>query len=459
MSVTHILTIAGSDSGGGAGIQADIKTVTALGGFGMSVVTALTAQNTLGVQGIHEVPLHFVEMQFDSVLSDIRVDCAKTGMIGATDMMRLVGRKIEEYDIHNLVVDPVMTAKGGASLIHEDAVGACVECLLSRARLATPNIPEAEILTGGEIRTPDDMKEAARAISKTGARSVLLKGGHLGGSALTEGSVPDGQVLDVLFDEGRMHEFSSERIKTKNTHGTGCTLSAAIATGLGKGMSVFEAVAEAKKYMDTAIRFSLGVGSGHGPVNHMAAVFRESRRYETISELRNAVRTLKEGGIGRLIPEIQSNLVYALPHARCPDEVAGIPGRIIRVGDDIETLHDPAFGASSHVARIVLTVMKYDEEYRSAMALKFSEQLVNACRDLGFDTACFSRKDEPPEVKEREGSSLEWGTDSVLAGRESIPDIIFDRGDVGKEPAVRVLGKTPGDVSAKVLKIAEKSEQ
>ncbi len=449
MSVAHVLTIAGSDSGGGAGIQADIKTVTALGGFGMSVVTALTAQNTLGVQAIHEIPLHFVETQFDSVCSDIRVDSAKTGMIRSPDMMGLVGRKIAEYGIENLVVDPVMTAKGGASLIADDAVGACVECLLSRAKLATPNIPEAEILTGGEIRTLDDMKEAARAISKTGARSVLVKGGHL------SGAVSAGSVLDVLFDEGRMHEFSTERIHTKNTHGTGCTLSAAVATGLGKGMSVFEAVTEAKKYMDTAIRFSFGVGAGHGPVNHMAAVFRESRRYETIVELRNAVSTLKEAGIARLIPEIQSNLVYALPHASCLAEVAGVPGRIIRVGDSIETLRDPAFGASSHVARIVITVMKYDEEYRSAMALKFSEQLVTVCRDLGFDMVCFSRKDEPQEVKEREGSTLEWGTDSILGGRTSVPDIIFDRGEVGKEPVIRVLGKTPAEVAAKVLKIAK----
>ncbi|OPL16405.1 MAG: hypothetical protein AVO39_06015 [delta proteobacterium MLS_D] len=445
MIMARVLTIAGSDSGGGAGIQADLKTIASLGGYGMTVVTALTAQNTLGVQGIHEVPLEFIERQFDSVASDIGVDAAKTGMLAGAGVVRLVARKIDEYGIANLVVDPVMAAKGGARLIQKDTEGVLLKELVPRARLVTPNIPEAEILCGHAITSIDDMKRAAEIIGGPSGRSVLVKGGHR-----------EGDALDILYDDGHFFEFPAKREDTKNTHGTGCTLSAAVATGLGCGLSVREAVARAKDYISTAIRFSLPLGGGHGPTNHMAALFRESSRYRCLLELKEAIRVLTEGRTGHVIPEIQSNLVYALPYARTTDEVAGVPGRIIRVGERVETLHDPDFGASSHVARIVLTLMKYDPDYRSAMDIRFSDKIVAVCRDLGYDVASFDRADEPKDVKDREGSSLEWGTDRVLAGRGGIPDMIFDRGDVGKEPIVRVLGKSPADVVAKVMNIAER---
>ncbi|MCK9229753.1 MAG: bifunctional hydroxymethylpyrimidine kinase/phosphomethylpyrimidine kinase [Syntrophales bacterium] len=260
-TIARVLTIAGSDSGGGAGIQADIKTITALGGFGMSVITALTAQNTLGVQGIYEIPLDFVEQQFDAVASDIGVDAAKTGMLANADVVCLVARKVSGYGITNLVVDPVMVAKGGARLIHDEAKGALIEALIPLARVVTPNIPEAEVLTGRAILTEADMGDAARAIAGLGARSVLVKGGHR-----------KGRALDVLYEGGKLYEFSADRIETNNTHGTGCTLSAAIATGLGMGMNVHDAVTGAKEYITRAIRFSLSLGGGHGPVNHAAGV-------------------------------------------------------------------------------------------------------------------------------------------------------------------------------------------
>jgi len=262
MTVKRVLTIAGSNSGGGAGIQADLKTITVLGGFGMSVITALTAQNTLGVHGIHEVPANFVEKQFDAVATDIGVDAAKTGMLSSSEIMRTVAGKIEEYGIKKLVVDPVMVAKGGAMLIKQEAKKTLATVLLPLAFVITPNIPEAEELTGIKITTVEDMKKAARAINRMGAKNVFLKGGHMSGDA-----------LDVLYDGRDFHELISERIDTKNTHGTGCTISAAIATGLAQGMDVFEAVKRAKDYITMAIKYSLCIGGGHGPTNHMAYLF------------------------------------------------------------------------------------------------------------------------------------------------------------------------------------------
>ncbi len=443
--IAKVLTIAGSDSGGGAGIQADIKTITALGGFGMSVIAALTAQNTLGVQGVHEVPTDFIEAQFDSVAGDIAIDAAKTGMLSSAGIMKAVAGKLEQYGIKKLVVDPVMVAKGGAMLAREDSKKTLIERLLPLAFVVTPNVPEAEELTGIKITTVEDMKKAAVAIKGMGAKNIFVKGGHMAGDA-----------LDILYDGREFYQFTSERIDTKNTHGTGCTTSAAIATGLAQGMPVYEAVARAKEYITEAIRYSFPVGGGHGPTNHMASIFRESERYRCIMELKAAVQGLTRGRCGNIIPEIQSNLVYALPYARGVDDVAALPGRIIRVGEDAETLHDPEFGASSHVARIVLTVMRYDSGFRSAMDIRFAEDMVGICEQLGYDVDSFSRYDEPKDIKEREGSSLEWGTNSVLAKRTTIPDAIFDRGDVRKEPVIRILGRTPAEVAQKVVNISEK---
>ena len=445
MSVHRVLTIAGSDSGGGAGIQADLKTIAALGGFGMTVVTALTAQNTLGVHGIHETPPDFVAKQFDAVAEDIGIDGAKTGMLASPEIIGVVAEKIVQYQIKKLVVDPVMVAKGGAMLIREDAKTTLIERLLPLSYVVTPNIPEAEVLSGRSIDNEDDMKKAAQAIYGMGAQNVLIKGGHLSGDA-----------CDIFYDGVRFHEFSAERIPTEDTHGTGCTTSAAIATGLAQGLSAFEAVARAKRYITMAIRFSLRIGAGHGPTNHMAMLFRECDRYRCVKELRDAVETLKDAKCGNLIPEIQSNFVYALPYALDRADVAGVPGRIVRVGEKAETLHDPDFGASSHVARIVLTAMKYDGLYRSAIDIRFSEEIISVCRELGYKVDSFDRADEPDDVKEREGSSLEWGTAEVLSKRTRIPDMIFDRGDVGKEPVIRVLGKTPAEVVEKVLRLSNR---
>ncbi|MDO9515565.1 MAG: bifunctional hydroxymethylpyrimidine kinase/phosphomethylpyrimidine kinase [Syntrophales bacterium] len=445
MTVARVLTIAGSDSGGGAGIQADLKTITALGGFGMSVITALTAQNTLGVHGIHEVPTDFIEKQFDAVATDIGVDAAKTGMLSSSEIMLVVAEKIKQYGIEKLVVDPVMVAKGGAMLIRQEAKQTLIDRLLPLAFVITPNIPEAEELTGMKIATVDDMQEAAVSIYRMGAKNVFLKGGHMSGDA-----------FDLLYDGTNFHQFVSERVDTKNTHGTGCTTSAAIATGLAQGMNVYEAVSRAKEYITEAIRSSLTIGGGHGPTNHMAGIFRECERYRCIMDLKAAVELLKSKKCGNIIPEIQSNLAYALPYARGVDDVAAVPGRIIRVGEKAETLHDPEFGASSHVAGIVLTVMRYDESFRSAMDIRFSEEIVRVCGELGYDVDSFSRSDEPAEIKEKEGSSLEWGTNSVLSRRDTIPDAIFDCGDVGKEPVVRVLGRTPAQVVEKVFSISKR---
>ncbi|MDX9745092.1 MAG: bifunctional hydroxymethylpyrimidine kinase/phosphomethylpyrimidine kinase [Syntrophales bacterium] len=260
----RVLTIAGSDSGGGAGIQADLKTITVLGGFGMSVITALTAQNTMGVHGIFDTPPEFVAAQFDAVMSDIGADAAKTGMLARQDILEVVIEKIQAYGLEKLVVDPVMVAKGGTHLVREDILAYLKAALIPLAFVITPNIPEAEVLTGMTIKTRTDMKEAARRIFDMGSRCVIVKGGHLEGAA-----------LDVFFDGNNIHEFTRQRIETPNTHGTGCTFSAALATGIAQGKPLLEAVAQAKDYITEAIRYAFPLGAGHGPTNHLAPIVKE----------------------------------------------------------------------------------------------------------------------------------------------------------------------------------------
>lgn len=257
----RLLTIAGSDSGGGAGIQADLKTFHAFGCYGMSVLTAITAQNTLGVHGVEELPAEFVALQLESVVTDIGVDAAKMGMLCSAEIVHALSRKMETLTIPHLVVDPVMRAKGGDTLLREDAQQALIEEIIPLAELLTPNIPEAEVLADMPIKTKNDMKAAARQICQKGARRVLIKGGHR-----------EEDATDLLFDGVDYTEFSADRIATRNTHGTGCTYSAAIAANLGLGLSLNEAISVAKKYITEAIRLNPGLGKGFGPLNHFVCV-------------------------------------------------------------------------------------------------------------------------------------------------------------------------------------------
>jgi hydroxymethylpyrimidine/phosphomethylpyrimidine kinase len=259
----RVLIVAGSDSGGGAGIQADIKTVTALGGFAATAVTALTAQDTRGVHGIFDVSPDFVVQQMAVVLDDIGADGIKTGMLHTADMIAAVAAALESRAANiPLVVDPVMTAKSGDSLLEVEARQALKARLIVQASVLTPNIPEAEILTGRTIASTGDMTHAAAMLLTLGPKHVLLTGGHLAGPV----------VHDVLISEGSVHEFSSPRIETRHTHGTGCTLASAVATGLAQGMEVVAAVTRARAFVVEAIRTAPGFGSGHGPLNHAHTV-------------------------------------------------------------------------------------------------------------------------------------------------------------------------------------------
>ena len=252
-----VLTIAGSDSGGGAGIQADIKTMTMNGVFAMSAVTALTAQNTTGVQGIFEVTPEFLAQQIDSVFTDLRPDAVKIGMVSSAALITVIAERLRFYQAEKIVVDPVMVATSGAKLISDDAIETLKQCLIPLAAVLTPNVPEAEVLCGQKITNAADMERAARQIGDQYSCAVLLKGGH---------RVNDAN--DLLYSDGILQWFEGKRIDNPNTHGTGCTLSSAIASNLAKGLPLPDAVRRAKDYISGALAAMLDLGQGSGPMNH-----------------------------------------------------------------------------------------------------------------------------------------------------------------------------------------------
>ena len=257
MTIRKALTIAGSDSGAGAGIQADLKTFAAHGVYGTSAITAITAQNTVGVTAVLAVNANLVGAQIDAIIADIGAHAVKTGMLANTAVIDMVAKKIRQHRLINIVVDPVMVATSGDLLIEKSAVAALRNKLIPLARIVTPNIPEAEVLAGMKLRGADEIREAAIRIVEMGAKTVLIKGGHLKGPA-----------VDFFYDGKNFAALNAPRIRSKNTHGTGCTLSAAIAAGLAKGQQLETAVANAKRYITEALRHGYRIGSGHSPVHH-----------------------------------------------------------------------------------------------------------------------------------------------------------------------------------------------
>jgi len=437
-----VLTVAGSDSSGGAGIQADLKTILSLGGYGASVVTAVTAQNTLGVQRIQLMDPPLVAAQIDSVLGDIGADCVKTGMLGNAEIVATVAEALRRWKVEKVVVDPVIHSKKGTVLLDDDGIKALKRRLFPITYLLMPNIPEAEAFCERQVASVDDMKKAAKRLHKMGPRFVLVKGGHLPGAP-----------VDILYDGTQHYEFSTQRVGTVHTHGTGCTLAAAVATFLAKGTPLISSIDQAKRYLYKALRFSLGIGKGIGPINHFASITSEMARTEVIEELDKALERLKRLNIGHLIPEVQSNLAYAIPFAESVQDVASFPGRIVRVVNTIATLAGPKFGASRQIHHLVLAAMDYDPTRRACMTIVYSDTLVRRIKSLGYLVAEFDRNRTPPDLQQEEGSTLAWGVQDVMEELGRVPDAIFDRGAVGKVPLIRLFGTDPRSIVNLVAKL------
>ncbi len=436
------LTIAGSDSGGGAGIQADLKTFSALGVFGKTVITSITSQNTLGVQAVNDLPVEVVESQLKSIFEDDKCQAVKTGMLGNEQIVDLVASLLKRYRVKNLVIDPVIFSSSGKKLLTPSGVEMIKKRLLPLARLVTPNIREAEILSGIKIRRPADRKRAARKILKSGVRAVVLTGGHL-----------KGKPEDLFLDNNGIEILSSERLSESDPHGTGCVFSSAITAGLALGGQILPTVIEAKDFIGRAILGEVISGNGKASVEPLSSLYRENEKAQVLEGMNRAIRVFREERIGSLVPEVQTNIGLALKNAKNHEDVLAIPGRIIKNGEDIFIGAEPEFGGSRHVANIVLTVMRFDPKKRAVMNIKYTDALLKICQRLRFTIASFDRAEEPENVRVREGSSLEWGTQKALLDFGSVPDIIYDLGGIRKEEMIRVIAEDIESLTSKILKI------
>ncbi len=446
MLVQAALTIAGSDSSGGAGIQADMKTMSALGIYSCTVITAITAQNTTNVDHIFPLSADIIKKQIMSVLSDIPIHAIKIGMVYNNEIITAVSDILKNSKIP-IVLDPIISAGTGARLLEQEFLSDFKIKLLPFCDVVTPNIHEAEKLSGIKIKNQNDIKKTALKIQKLGAKNVVVKGGHFKNN--------DKVIVDTILNErGKFALIKNPRMKIVEMHGSGCNFSAALTAFLAMKFPMGIACLMANKYVHNSIVNTVKIGKGIPVNNPISLMYEESCRYKVIDELANAVdQLISTKNFEKLIPESQSNIVYAIPNANNIDDVAGINGRIVKAGDRSVPTSGIKFGASGHVASSILEYMKTNQLVRSALNIKNEKRILDKCNRL-FRVTHYERKLEPKTIKNREGRSISWGVSTALS-KNPDADIIYHTGDIGKEPMIIIFGQNPQEVVDKVKSILD----
>jgi hydroxymethylpyrimidine kinase/phosphomethylpyrimidine kinase len=443
------ITIAGSDSGGGAGIQADLKTFAALGVHGTTAITSVTAQNTKGVASVEDLKPEMVRDQIRVVAEDFGIDAGKTGMLHTEEIIKAVSSEVSKYGFP-LVIDPVMVSKAGSLLLEPDAMNALKRCLLPIATVITPNRFEAEKLADMEIKSLRDAETAAKKISELGPKAVVIKGGHL----------ETQDAIDLLYCEQSFKQFKTPRLDAKMTHGTGCIFSAAIAAELAKKAEVEAAVKKAKEIVTLGIKFGLSIGGGYGPVNPMASLYRDSARFAVLKDLEKALSFIEgHPRITSLIPEVGMNIAMAVPCAESIDDVAAIDGRIVKTHEGPRAVGKAGFGCSSHLAIYILEITKHDERKKAAINIKFAEETLKILKKHGMTLSFYDRKEEPEEIKNVEGMTIPWGVKEAIKRTRKTPDALYHRGDIGKEPMIVIFGERASALANLVVRITAEGEK
>ncbi|NJE55363.1 bifunctional hydroxymethylpyrimidine kinase/phosphomethylpyrimidine kinase [Thermococcus sp. 21S9] len=423
-----VLIVAGLDTGGGAGLKADIETVSALGEHPLPVLTAVTYQNPSEVRGHHTLPPEVVREQIRAVKDGFEIKAVKIGMLGSGEVARVV---MEETEGFTRVFDPVMASSTGKKLIGN------AESLktLIPGSIVTPNVPEAEALTGVKIRSVEDMGKAAKAlVEDLGAEGAVVTGGHL-------------DLTDVLYWRGRLYEFPGENVMGF-THGTGCAFSSALATFLAKGLELPKAVEMAKRFVENSIRFSKAEAKA---VNPLWELERDFHRWKAEKELEGAVKELVAFGerLNPHVPEVGTNFALATPFG----EVFAVKGRIVRYGKTVKPVGPVELNASDHLRRALLKMREFYPELKAVLNLRYSRELIEKAKELGLVVSFYDRREEPEEVKRAERGTMEWGIETAVKRAGERPDVVYHLGDWGKEPMVLVFGRDAGEVVERVRKL------
>lgn len=431
----HVLSIAGSDPSSGAGIQGDIKTCSALGAYGLCVVTAITSQNTLKFSKVQQVSADMVKSQIDSVLSDFKIDAIKIGMVYSSSVIKVIYSKLAKTKIP-IILDPVFESTTCGTLLQKDAFLDFKKLLVPLAHVITPNILEAERLTGTKIHNKSDVRRALKKIQGIGAKNVIIKGGHLKGKTVT----------DFVLENSKFYEFSDRRIPVTN-HGGGCGFSAALAVNIAKGKSLKESVKFAKEFVEESIRKSQKIGKGV----HIVKAENPDKIETDLADAVSVFSNIKD--IYTFIPECQTNFVFSKPNPRSLNDIIGVSGRIVKAGKSIVVAGDLKYGGSRHVGSAVLEAAKRFPKIRSALNIKYDQKIIRKATSKKLSVLSYDRDIEPLKTKIKEGSTISWGIQSAIKNSKKIPDVIFHKGDVGKEAMILIFGTNPKDVLAKLDKI------
>lgn len=448
-SVTPIvMTIAGSDSGGGAGIAADLKTFAAFGVHGTCAITSVTAQNTTGVLETFDLTPEAVASQIEAVCTDMDIRWAKSGMLASSGIVREVAKQVKKHNL-SLVLDPVMAAEAGGKLLRKEALSVLIEDLLPLCKVTTPNASEAGVLAGIPVKTHEDAKVAARKIAELGVETVIVTGGHIDATDLLYESSSDTFTrIPGTFVKG-------------GTHGSGCTYSASMAACLAREESMGIAARKAKEFVEQAIIRSVTVGKGVGPVNPLEKTLEEKERYLVLEDIKEAVLILTDSPeFAELIPEVGCNIGMAIPGARTYEDIAAVEGRIVKYRKRAKPVGCVDFGTSRHVARIIFAALCEKPDIRAALNIKYSEEIIEACREMKLEISSYYKAEEPEEPEEPEKITIaDRETFEAIREYGGVPQVIYDKGRRGKEPMVRLLGTDASEIAKLAVEIARRTNK
>ena len=423
----NILTIGGSDSSSGAGIQSDIRTFSDFGVYGFTVITAITSQNTTDVSNIEPVSVKSLKSQLDSILSDFHIDAIKIGMVYNSVIIKVIHSKLCNCHVP-IIVDPIIKSTTGVTLLKKNALNNYKKMIIPLAHVITPNKYEAKILSG-----VTNMREAAKKIQKFGAESVIITGA----------STSKGKISDFILEKDREYKVTGKIIPIRN-HGSGCNYSASIAVSLAKQNPLRYAVTTAKNYVYNSIKNSKNIGKGVR-ITHQKVSTEKMELLESI----NNFKQIKN--VHKIIPECQTNFVFAKKKSKTLRDVLGVSGRLVKSGKEVITAGEIIYGGSHHVGTAVIEVNKKFPNIRSGINIKFNSKIISKAKRCGLTTLNYDRNKEPKKSKQKEGLSIKWGINFALKTKS--PDIIYHKGDIGKEPMILVFGETPDDVIRKISKI------
>lgn len=441
-----VLTIAGSDPISGAGIQADLKTFSALGVYGFTAITAITVQNTKTISRIFPLPSYLIAEQIKSIISDSKPDAIKLGMVYNRSTIFQLQKILKDISDIPIIVDPILISSTNTRMLMKEALNDFVKKLLPISTIITPNIAEAEEITKMRIQKEKEQNliEALKMIKEMGAKNVIIKSGQL----------KNDKVIDILLDnENIIYKFSNPKKQIPENHGSGCNFSAALAAFTAKGYRVHHACKLANKFIQQIFEKSiLQIGKGLPVADAGFANYHDSMKYNVLVELSKAVRDFENiKNVGVLIPETQTNFVYAIPDAENIADVAGVKGRIVKIDTAAKASSCIEFGTSRHVATAVLTYMQINNSIRSAINLRFNEKIIDIGKSF-LKIVQYDRTKEPIEIKGKEGSSIRWGIQSCLL-QEKDARMIFHQGDIGKEPMIILFADNPEKIIKYIKKI------